>query len=129
MSITIKRSVDIEDAVRIALSEHMTAYCNPLPARYALPFVRVSGAGGTSRDAIDSFVVALEGYADNEAEACEITRNAVGVLKYAAGHGDPVIRYVEENTHAQLFNDPIRPDLSRYRTTVVVVAHIEEATI
>ena len=128
MSITIKRSVDIEDAVRLALSGHMTAYCNPLPASYSLPFIRVSGAGGTTRNTIDSFLVALEGYADNEAEACEITRNAVGVLKYASAT-DPVIRYVEENTQAQLFNDPIRPDLSRYRTTVVVVAHIEEATI
>ena len=128
MSITIKRSVDIEDAVRLALSPHMNAYCNPLPASYSLPFVRVSGAGGTSKDTIDSFLVALEGYAENEAEACEITRNAVGVLKHACAT-DPTIRYVEENTHAQLFNDPIRPDLSRYRTTVIVVAHIEEATI
>ena len=129
MSITINRSADIEDAVRLALSEHMTAYCNQLPASFSVPCIRVSGAGGSTRDTIDSFVVALEGYADNDAEACEITRNAVGVLKYAAGHGDPVIRYVEENTHAQLFNDPIRPDLSRYRTTVIVVAHIEETTI
>jgi len=128
MSITIKRSVDIEDVVRAALAEYMTAYCNPLPAQYSLPLVRVSGAGGSTKDTIDSFVVALDGYADNEAEACEITRNAVGVLKYAAAT-DPVIRYVEENTKAQLFNDPLRPDLSRYRTTVIVVAHIEEATI
>lgn len=128
MSITIKRSVDIEDVVRAALSEHMTAYCNPLPANYSLPFIRVSGAGGSESDTIDSFVVALEGYADNEAEACEITRNAVGVLKYAAAT-DPTIRYVEENTKAQLFDDPIRPDLSRYRTTVIVVAHIEQTNI
>ncbi len=128
MSITINRSVDIEDAVRLALSPHMTAYCNPLPASFSVPCIRVSGAGGSTKDTIDSFVVALEGYADNDAEACEITRNAVGVLKYASAT-DPTIRYVEENTHAQLFNDPLRPDLSRYRTTVIVVAHIEETTI
>lgn len=128
MSITIKRSVDIEDVVRAALAEHLTAYCNPLPATYSLPFVRVSGAGGSTRDTIDSFLVALEGYAENEAEACEITRNAVGILRHAAENGS-TIRYVEENTHAQLFDDPIRPDLSRYRTTVVVVAHIEQVTI
>ena len=128
MNITIERSVDIEDVVRSALSAYMNAYCNPLPANFSVPCVRVSGAGGSTKDTIDSFVVALEGYADNEAEACEITRNAVGVLKYAAAT-DSVIRYVEENTHAQLFNDPIRPDLSRYRTTVIVVAHIEETTI
>lgn len=128
MSIVIKRSVDIEDVVRSALSAHMTAYCDPLPATYSVPFVRVTGAGGSSEDTIDSFMVALEGYAENEAEACEITRNAVGVLKYAAAT-DPVIRYVTENTHAQLFDDPLRPDLARYRTTVIVVAHIEEATI
>jgi len=128
MSIVIKRSVDIEDAVRSALSPYMTAYCDPLPVSYSLPFVRVTGTGGSSEDTIDSFMVVLEGYAENEAEACEITRNAVGVLKYAAAT-DPIIRYVTENTHAQLFDDPLRPDLARYTTTVIVVAHIEETTI
>ncbi len=126
--IEIERSVDIEDVVRAELAVHMNAYCNPLPASYSLPFVRVSGAGGSTDDTIDAFVVALEGYAENEAEACEITRNAVGVLKYAAANGS-IVRHVEENTKAQLFNDPLRPDLSRYRTTVIVYAHIEKVSI
>ena len=44
----IYRSIDIEDAVRIALSEYQTVYCAPLPAEYDLPNILVTATGGSS---------------------------------------------------------------------------------
>ena len=32
--ISIERSIDVEDEIRIALSDYMTVYCRPLPADY-----------------------------------------------------------------------------------------------
>lgn len=118
----MRRSIDIEDAVRFVLGAYYTAYCDPLPASYSLPFIRVTSAGGSEANQIDTFTVVLEGYADNDAEACEITRNAVGILKDA-------IWYVRENTKAARFQDPIRPDLCRYRTTVLITAHQEDFSL
>ena len=51
----IERSIDIEDAVRQALADHLTAYCRPLPRDYRRPCILVSKVGGTDRDKIDTF--------------------------------------------------------------------------
>ena len=113
------RSVDIEDQARAYLDSYYTAYCDPLPREYTLPFIRVTSAGGSERNTIDTFTVVLEGYAETDAEASEITRNAVGILREVTPW------YVRENTKATRFQDPIRPDLCRYRTTVLITAHQE----
>lgn len=105
--------------MRILLDEYYTAYCDPLPKAYTLPFIRVTNAGGSETNQLDTFTVVIEGYAETDAEACEITRNAVGILK------ESVYYYVRENTKPARFPDPIRPDLCRYRTTVLVTAHQE----
>lgn len=115
----MRRSIDIEDAARVVLSEYYTAYVDPLPAIYSLPFIRVTSAGGSEANQIDTFTVVIEGYAETDAEACEITRNAVGILKESEW-------YVRENTKATRFQDPLRPDLCRYRSTVLITAHQEE---
>ena len=112
------RSVDIEDEVREVLSDYYTAYCNPLPANYTLPFIRVTSSGGSEANQVDTFMVVVEGYSDTDAEACEITRNAVGILKAASWT-------VRENTKPARYPDPIRPDLCRYSTTVLITAHQE----
>ena len=119
----MRRSVDIEDETRAVLSEYYTAYCDPLPKSYTVPFIRVTNAGGSDRNTIDMFTVVIEGYSDTEAEACEITRNAVGILREAPQW------YVKENTKAARFEDPLRPDLCRYRTTVLITAHQQYFTI
>lgn len=119
----MRRSIDIEDEVRIVLSAYYTAYCDPLPARYTLPFIRVTNAGGSEANRLDTFTVAIEGYADNDAEACEITRNAVGILR------ENRYFYARENTKPSRFDDPLRPDLCRYRTTVLITAHQETFNI
>ena len=99
MSITIKRSVDIEDEVRIALKDHLTAYCRPLPKDFSLPCILITQVGGTDQDGqIDTFEVTLDARADNAADANETLRNAIGVLRKAAGDQTTAIRFVEVNS-------------------------------
>lgn len=116
------RSIDIEDKAREVLGVYYTTYCPPLPAEYELPFIRVSCVGGTEDDFIDTFRVTVEGYAETEAEACEITRNAIGILKEGVwacqGESMPVS-----------LPDPLRPDLCRYRTTVRITEYQEYFTL
>ena len=119
----MRRSVDIEDAARAELAVYYTAYCDPLPKDYTLPFIRVTNAGGAEANTIDTFTVVLEGYAETDAEACELARNAVGILREVPQW------YVRENTKATRFQDPLRPDLCRYRTTLLITAHQEDFTI
>lgn len=119
----MRRSIDIEDEARAVLALYYTAYTDPLPAEYSLPFIRVTNTGGSEANRIDTFTVVVEGYAETDAEACEVTRNAVGILR------EDVRWYVRENTKAARYPDPIRPDLCRYRTTVLITAHQEEFTL
>ena len=130
MSITIKRSVDIEDEVRIALKDHLTAYCRPLPKDFSLPCILITQVGGTDQDGqIDTFEVTLDARADNAADANETLRNAIGVLRKAAGDQTTAIRFVEVNSSGSWGSDPARPDLSMYSARIRVVAHLEKATI
>lgn len=130
MSITIKRSVDIEDEVRIALKDHLTAYCRPLPKDFSLPCILITQVGGTDQDGqIDTFEVTLDARADNAADANETLRNAIGVLRKAAGDQTTAIRFVEVNSSGSWGNDPARPDLSMYSARIRVVAHLETKSI
>lgn len=130
MSITIKRSVDIEDEVRIALKDHLTAYCRPLPKDFSLPCILITQVGGTDQDGqIDTFEVTLDARADNAADANETLRNAIGVLRKAAGDQTTAIRFVEVNSSGSWGNDPARPDLAMYSARIRVVAHLETKSI
>lgn len=130
MSITIKRSVDIEDEVRIALKDHLTAYCRPLPKDFSLPCILITQVGGTDQDGqIDTFEITLDARADNAADANETLRNAIGVLRKAAGDQTTAIRFVEVNSSGSWGSDPARPDLSMYSARLRVVAHLETKSI
>ena len=130
MSITIKRSVDIEDEVRIALKDHLTAYCRPLPKDFSLPCILITQVGGTDQDGqIDTFEVTLDARADNADDANETLRNAIGVLRKAAGDQTTAIRFVEVNSSGSWGNDPARPDLAMYSARIRVVAHLETKSI
>ena len=120
----IERSIDIANVVRVALSDYMTAYC-VIPAMCTTPFVRITAAGGSERNHIDTFTVGLEGYGKRDEEACELTRNAVGILQKIASEQSTAIRLVKENTKPTSYPDPARPDLVRYRTTLLITAHKE----
>lgn len=122
----IERSIDIEDAVRLALVDHLTAYCRPLPKDYSLPCILVSKVGGSDRDKIDTFEVTLDSRARTEYEADLTLRNAVGILKAVEG---TAIRYVTVNSSGSWGSDPARPDLAMCSARLRIVAHVERATI
>ena len=121
----IKRSVDIEDEVRIALSDHFPAYCRPLPADYMLPNILVPQVGGSDRSRIDTFEVVLDARAETEQAASETLRTAIGVLKAAAAAQTTAIRYVSVNSNGSWGVDPVRPDLALCTARLSVVAHLK----
>lgn len=130
MSITIRRSVDIEDEIRKALKDHMTAYCKPLPANFSLPCIEITQVGGTDVEGfVDKSDVTLDARADNAADANEACRNAIGVLREVARQQTTAIRHIEVNASGSWGNDPQRPDLAMYSARLRVVAHSEQVTI
>lgn len=129
-TITIRRSVDIEDEVRLALKDHITTYCRPLPKDFSTPCILVTQVGGSDQSGqIDYFDVTLDARATNAADANETLRNAIGVLRKAAGDHKTAIRHVEVNSSGSWGTDPVRPDLSMYSARLRVVAHLEQKTI
>lgn len=122
----IERSIDIEDVVRRALADHLTAYCRPLPKDYRLPCILVSKVGGSDRDKIDTFEVVLDSRAASEYEADLILRNAIGILKAVEG---TAIRHIMVNSSGSWGSDPARPDLAMCSARLRIVAHVERATI
>ncbi len=123
----IQRSIDIEDVVRQALSDYLTAYCRPLPDNFLLPSILVQQVAGTDSASIDTFEVVLDSRADNEAEALETLRNAIGILKAVSKQQTTPIRFVSVNSSGSWGNDPIRPELAMCSARLSVVAH-EEST-
>ncbi len=110
----------------MALADHLTAYCRPLPKDYRLPCILVSKVGGTDRDKIDTFEVVLDSRAKTEYEADLNMRNAIGILKAVEG---TAIRYVTVNSSGSWGTDPARPDLAMCSARLRIVAHVERATI
>lgn len=123
----IERSIDIEDVVRLALKDHITAYCRPLPANFTIPSVLITQVGGSDTNKIDTFEVSIDARADNEAAALETLRNAVGVLRHVAGSG--AICHVSVNSSGSWGSDPVRPELAMCSARLRVTAHLENATI
>ena len=128
----IYKPIDIEDAVRLALDPHVTAYCRPLPASYTLPNILVTATGGSEEadwngtDLADTFTVNLTCRGENEASALDCLRTAVGVLK--ASQGIP-LRRVRLNSQYSWGSDPRRPDLAMCGATLLVTAAPEKITI
>lgn len=129
MSISIERSIDVEDEIRIALSDYMTVYCRPLPAVYKLPCILATQVGGSDENGVDTFEVVLDARADTEAVALEYLRNAVGILKAVTKKQNTAIRHVTVNSSGSWGADPARPDLAMCSARLAIVAHLENATI
>ena len=130
MSVTIKRPVDIEDEVRNALKANLTIYCRPLPANFTTPCILVTQVGGVEENGqIDMFDVTLDSRAKTAAAANETLRNAIGLLRKAAGDQTTAIRHVEVNSSGNWGVDPVRPDLSMYSARLRIWAHLESKTL
>lgn len=125
----IERSIDIEDAVREALADYLTAYCRPLPEKYKLPNILITQVGGNDRDKVDTFEVVLDSRAKTEAEANEYLRNAVGLLKVISAKQETAIRHVSVTSSGSWGYDSIRPDLAMCSARLSIVAHLETTTI
>lgn len=126
----IRRSIDIEDEIRIALEGHIAAYCRPLPKKYRLPCVLITQVGGTDEDRqIDRFDVTLDARAKSAAEANEALRNAIGILRKVAAEQTTAIRHINVNTSGSWGNDPVRPDLEMCTARIRVIAHLETTEI
>lgn len=125
----ILRSVDIENIVRIALSDYFEIYCRPLPSKFKVPSLEIQRVGGSDRNTIDTFEVVLDSRAKSEAEADELLRNAIGALKKIAEDQTTAIRFVTVNASGSWGTDPMRPDLAMCSARLNIVAHQESITI
>ena len=125
----ISRSIDIEDVIRTALSGHFTIFCRPLPAKFTVPSLEISSVGGTDENEVDTFDVVLDARAQEDAEANELLRNAVGALKAIAKKQTTAIRHVTVNASGSWGSDPVRPDLAMYSARLRITAHQESIII
>lgn len=125
----ITRSIDIEDAVRSALSEKFDVYCRPLPAKFKLPSLLVQTVGGVENNTIDNVDISLDARAKDEGSAYELLRNAIAFLKVIAKEQTTPIRHVSVNTSGSWGSDPVRPDLALCTARLTVTVHQEKTTI
>ena len=125
----INRSIDIEDVIRTALSGHFTIYCRPMPAKFTVPSLEISSVGGTDENEVDTFDVVLDARAQEDAEANELLRNAIGALKAIAKKQTTAIRHVTVNASGSWGSDPVRPDLAMYSARLRMTAHQESIII
>ena len=125
----IERSIDVEDEIRKVLAPYMVCYCRPLPANFSTPSILVTQVGGGDVDHIDSINVVLDSRAEHEAEALELLRNALGVLREAVKDQRSPLRFMEVNSSGSWGADPVREDLAMCSASIRVVAHLENTTI
>lgn len=125
----ILRSFDIENIVRKALSDYFDIYCRPLPSKFKTPSLLVQKVGGTDKNTIDTVDIVLDARAKTEAEADQLLRNAIGVLKQIAKEQTTPIRMVSVNSSGSWGTDPVRPDLAMCSARLNIVAHQESTTI
>lgn len=125
----ILRSIDIENIVRLALTDYFPIYCRPLPSNFTVPSLEVQRVGGTDANTIDTFDIVLDSRAKEPADADEQLRNAIGVLKQVAKDQTTAIRFIEVNSSGSWGSDPVRPDLAMCSARLRIVAHQEKTTI
>lgn len=125
----ILRPIDIEEQIRLALTDYITVYARPLPAKFTTPNILIAVAGGTSSKTIDTFTVQLSARAKTDAEAYEYLSTAIGVLEEQTKAQVGALRNVIINSLASWGNDPVRPDLKLATATVLVTAHRESFEI
>ena len=129
MSINILRPCDIEDEIRVALKDYVTAYVRPLPEKFKVPSILIQAVGGDSENTIDTFRVVLDSRAKTDAEASELIRTALGILEAQTAAQVGALRNVTVNSMASWGSDPVRPDLSLCTLTVLVTAHRESLNL
>lgn len=125
----ILKPVDVENEIRLALSDLFDVYVRPLPESYPLPCLLVTAAGGSTRDTVDTFTVRIDARAKTDADAVDILTDAIGVIEEKARQQVGAIRHVIMNGLASWGSDPARPDLKLCTATFIVIAHRQAKTI
>ena len=121
----IKRFIDIEDEVRLALTDHIKAYVRPLPKDFEVPSILITAVGGSEINEIDTFDVTLDSRANDEKTAYDNLRNAIGIIEKVAESQETALRYVTINTLASWGYDPVRQELAMCTARLRVIAHKE----
>ena len=121
----IRRIIDVEETIRAALTEYITAYVRPLPRDFEVPSILVTSVGGTEQNYIDTFDVTLDSRADDEGEAHLNLRNAIGIIEKIADDQTTALRSVSINTLAAWGRDPVRQELAMCTARIRVTAHKE----
>lgn len=127
--ISVNRSIDIENEVRLLLADHFTTYCRPLPADFSTPCLEITATGGDTANTIDNFIVSIDARAESDAAADELARNAAAVLEKLASEQSGALRFAAINALGRWGRDPARPDLCLRTITARVIAHRERITI
>lgn len=123
MSITIERSIDIEEEIRDYLSDYFTVYVRPLPKEYTLPNLLITQVGGSESDKIDTFSVVLDARAETDADALDLINDAIGALKLSE------IGWITTTSLSSWGSDPVRPDLRLCTARLSIVTHKTTKTI
>lgn len=125
----INKTVDIENEIRLALTDYFETYCRPLPEKYGLPNVVIEQTGGTTSNTIDQFQIKISVRAETDAEAMDTMSEVLGVLEFQADHQFGALRHISINSLASWGSDPVRPDLKLCTLTAIVIAHREKYEI
>lgn len=125
----ILRPCDIENELRLALTDYLNVYVRPLPASYTLPNILITATGGSTASTIDTFAVSIDARAETDAEAYETIQNALGILEAQAQAQTGALRNIVINNLARWGNDPARPDLKLCTASILVTAHRESFEI
>lgn len=125
----ILTSIDIEDAIREALSDKFAIYCRPLPADFKMPCILITAVGGRETDTISTFLVSVDARAKTDADAYDYIRKAVGAIIASANDDGVKYNHASVNSLAKWGNDPARPDIKLCTATLEVIAHKQTITI
>ena len=125
----INKSIDIEDEIRKAIGDVVQTYVRPLPENFVTPSILIELIGGTSENLIDTFTIRLSSRAEEDSDALDLLRTALGVLEYKAKNQFGFLRFSTEQNLMNWGTDPVRPDLCLCQATVQVVAHKEQVEI
>ena len=121
----ILRPIDIENEIRLAIKDYVTAYVRPLPAGFATPSILITATGGTSSETIDTFTIVLDSRAKTDAAAYELLSIAIGLIEAQTANQTGALRSVNINSLARWGTDPARPDLKLATATMIIRAHRE----
>lgn len=121
----IKRSIDIEDEIRQALSPYIAAYVRPLPKDFVVPSILITWVGGTENEEIDTFDVTIDSRAEDEDTAQLNLRNALGIIRTVAESQTTALRHILINALGSWGRDPVRQDLAMCTARIRVTAHKE----